>query len=146
MKKLRVVRRRDSFGLNSNGGYFRTCVVEEIILESGERLKRGCGVRGMVDSGIGSHCLICGNNIFHSDSKLDSLWFYFKTGREYWKASHRFCQDYINGIPVDHPVDRIPKSLLADLDEPDPPDWFFYYIVYDEDRFIKYLENHSHAK
>ncbi|KMP10755.1 hypothetical protein UR09_03060 [Candidatus Nitromaritima sp. SCGC AAA799-A02] len=146
MKKLRVIRNKSFESPRYERGQLQVCVIENKKLETGERLRRGCGFRGMVDCSVGRHCLYCGNIIYYPDSNLGSLWFHFKTGREYWKASHRHTQDFINGIPVDAPVERIPRSLLSDLDEPAPPDWFFYYVVYDEDRFLKYLESRAHAR
>ena len=146
VKKLRVVYQTGSRIPQKKSGRLRLCVVKIKQLETGEQIRRGCGFRGMVDCGVGWHCLYCGNIVYLPESSLGSLWFHFKTGREYWTATHQYAQDYVNGIPVDSPVDIIPRSLLADLDEPLPPDWFFCYVVYDEDQFMKYLETRVNAR
>lgn len=120
---------------------FRPCEIEFTVLESGETVKRGCGSRGLVRFEAGWRCFYCGNYIYHPRLQLAVLWRHFKTAREFWRATHINGQNYINGIPVSGNVESLPAYLLADLLEVEPPEWFGFYLLYEEAEFARYLEN-----
>ncbi len=144
MRKLRVTRpgtRRDRCARP----VWDWCRVTVRRIETGERIKRGCGRRGLVPDGAGWRCFYCGNYRYRDDPTLSDLWFHFRTAREYWRAIRRGDRCFINGVPVAGPPDPLPPALLADLAEPDPPDWFLYYMVFDEEQFNRYLEAKGHA-
>lgn len=116
------------------------CVVVTRTLEAGDTVKRGCGNRGMVFCDVGWRCLYCGNLVYCPDTSLNSLWFHFKVGREYWRIMNRESVNYLNGIPVHGEIDPLPRFLRADLEEKQPPKWFPYFLIYDEYQFKHYLE------
>jgi len=123
----------------------KLCLPVSHVLETGETLRRGCGKNGLHETDIGWHCFYCGNYLYRSEPSLKALWFHFRVGREYWRA--RFFRDrvFINGVPVSGLPDCLPRSLVCDLLEPNPPHWFSYFIFYDGPQFQKYLENYKHA-
>jgi hypothetical protein len=99
----------------------------ETVLDSGERLKRGCGNVGLVETVSGRRCLYCGNFIYGTESTPEDLWFHFKTGREYRRAATLAGVDFINGVPVIGTAEDLPGACLADLQEILPPPWFSSY-------------------
>ncbi|MFQ5674206.1 MAG: hypothetical protein ACE5G9_14085 [Nitrospinales bacterium] len=141
MKKLLVTRRRGKSSRTAGWAGLRQCKTTFVTLDSGETLKRGCGGRGLVAFEAGWRCLYCGNYIYHARLSVDTLWFHYKLTREYWRATHRGGQEYINGIPVDGCAETLPRFLAADLREVRPPRWFRFYIVCDAEEFACYLAN-----
>ncbi|PIQ95975.1 MAG: hypothetical protein COV67_12005 [Nitrospinae bacterium CG11_big_fil_rev_8_21_14_0_20_56_8] len=136
-----VVRR---YGPNCKGSAEKTrlrqCPVRYRRIESGEVLKHGCGLWGLAPHGIGWRCLYCGNYEYEEKSTLDSLWFHFKVGREYWRPAFFGGREFVNGVPVSPPADSLPGSLARDLQENRPPRWFPLYICCEEEQFQRYLE------
>ncbi len=135
MKKLRVRK------LNQRRSrVFNRCPIVNRVMETGERLTRGCGGLSMVTDEIGGHCLYCGNFYYKKQASLEVLWFHFKISREYWSVRRGPEQEYINGFPVDGIADSLPGILKSDLDEAHPPEWFSYFMNSDEEQFKKYLQ------
>lgn len=130
---------RGMSGLAGRSGFGR-CRIVNLRLETGEMLKRGCGLCGLEAVETGWHCFYCGNHIYRSGLPLDALWSHFKTGREYWRAIHVGGRDFINGVPMTG--EDLPRRLLADLKEIRPPRWFAYYLIYDEQEFMRYMQLH----
>lgn len=124
---------------------FLPCRIQYITLETGEKIKRGCGQNGLLQTDVGWRCFYCGNYVYRSESSLEALWFHFKTAREYWRVTSRGGREFVNGIPVSGSPDPLPHRLLADLEETRPPKWFPYYMVYDEDQFLHYLNRQDAA-
>jgi len=122
-----------------NSGNLGLCPIVFHPLETGEKIKRGCGRRGLIPTEVGWKCFYCGNYIYRDETTLIQLWFHFRLAREYWRASSRGDQEFINGMPVAGKADPLPRILLADLDDPRPPKWFPYYVVNDEKQFEEYL-------
>lgn len=137
------IRRVAGGGKNDASGL---CPVVWIKLETGEKLKRGCGNRGMVPCDIGWRCLYCGNLRYEPQVPVRSLWFHFKIAREYWRIMHCDSVSYVNGVPVHGEVDPIPRFLRADLEERHPPKWFPYFLIYDERQFKHYLEANRYGR
>jgi len=126
--------------VRSGSGRLRMCEVRILSLENGETVKRGCGRMGLMSGEVGWSCFYCGNYVYHADPTLSALWFHFKVGREYWRAMSQGGNNFINGVPVSGFPDSLPRRLWADLADTQPPKWFPYYMVYDEDQFQTYLE------
>ncbi|MFQ5451792.1 MAG: hypothetical protein ACE5E9_14295 [Nitrospinaceae bacterium] len=116
------------------------CTIRFITLDTGETVKRGCGSSGLIPSDVGWRCFYCGNYVYRPDASLQSLWFHFKTGREFWRVMNRNDRNFVNGVAVSGAPDPLPRFLLADLVEARPPRWFYYYMVLDENQFQRYLE------
>ncbi len=140
MIRINIKKKRKSREAKSPSFGRGRCKIVLNTLETGETVKRGCGSVGLVPCDVGWRCLYCGNFLYHSDANLSALWFHFKIAREYWRPMNLQNVDFINGIPVTGPVDSLPRFLLGDLDETQPPKWFPYYILYDEKQFQEYLE------
>ena len=138
--RIKLTKQREETGLRTTPGRLSECEVRIIFLENGETVKRGCGRNGLIPTDVGWHCFYCGNYIYQSDPSLAALWFHFKIAREYWRAMSREDQNFINGVPVSGFADFLPRRLLADLAETNPPKWFRYYLTFDEEQFQKYLE------
>jgi len=115
------------------------CHVVNRVMETGEKLKRGCGGLSMIADEVGGHCLYCGNFYYRKKIPLEVLWFHFKISREYWSVRRGPELEYINGFPVDGTADPLPNKLRTDLDEILPPEWFAYFMSSDEEQFNKYL-------
>jgi hypothetical protein len=122
-----------------NSGSLGLCRQVFHLMETGEKIKRGCGRRGLMPTEVGWKCFYCGNYIYRTSTTLIQLWFHFRLAREYWRASSRGDQEFVNGVPVAGNADPLPGRLLADLDNPRPPRWFRYYILYDEKQFQDYM-------
>lgn len=140
MKKLAIRRTREN---GSKGNYSQDlhwCKIVFKTLETGETIKRGCGNRGLVRFEAGRKCFYCGNYVYYPNLKLETLWFHFKLGREYWRAINIDGRDFVNGIPVSGRAEPLPRYLLADLLEVRPPRWFPFYLLYEEEEFTRYLE------
>ncbi|MFQ5443123.1 MAG: hypothetical protein ACE5EK_00775 [Nitrospinales bacterium] len=120
----------------------RICKDTAITLESGETIRKGCGQRGMMPFEVGWRCFYCGNYFYNSKITLEDLWLHFKILREYRAAMTIDGRDYINGIPVSGQAEDLPATLLADLVEVKPPNWFYYYVKCDEQEFEHYLKNY----
>ena len=130
---------RKAKGADTEGrSRFGRCRIVNLRLETGENLKRGCGLSGLDEVETGWRCFYCGNHIYRSGLPLDALWSHFKTGREYWRLAHVGGRDFVNGVPVTG--DDLPPWLLVDLKEIRPPQWFAYYLIYDERDFKLYLQ------
>lgn len=137
MKRIRIRQGKNGAG-SDDRERLAQCPVINQRLETGEMIKRGCGLRGLEARETGWRCFYCGNFIFHGGLDLSELWLHFKVGREYWRMIYIDGMDYINGIPF---VGRdLPGRLLADLREVKPPRWFAYYLIYDEQDFKRYVE------
>lgn len=117
------------------------CRVHIVTLASGETLKRGCGRRGLMEFGAGWRCFYCGNYLYKTGPTLRSLWFHFRLARDYWRIKNFQGHDFVNGIPVTGAAEPLPHTLLKDLVEPDPPEWFEHYLSANEEEFKKYLGN-----
>ena len=122
MNELNKLGRADS-------GKLQLCQTMFHLLETGEKIKRGCGRRGLMPTEVGWQCFYCGNYIYRTGSNLLQLWFHFRLAREYWRARSRGDQEYINGVPVAGRADSLPSCLLGDLDNLHPPRWFPYFIL-----------------
>lgn len=136
MKKIRII--QDKNGASSNDKGFSQCPIVNQRLDTGEIIKRGCGLRGLAPCPAGWHCFYCGNYIFRVGLQLSVLWMHFKTGREYWRSIYIGGINYVNGIPSTSK--DLPMRLLADIREVNPPRWFAYYLIYDEPDFKRYVE------
>jgi hypothetical protein len=124
---------------------FKFCLPASFELETGEILARGCGKYGLYETDVGLHCFYCGNYLYLQEPSLNAMWFHFRLGREYWRAMYSRDNIFINGVPVTGLVDCLPRCLVSDLVEPNPPPWFPYFIVYDGPQFKRYLEKYKHA-
>lgn len=140
MKKLTIRRTCENGSKGSYSQGLRWCKIVVMTLETGETIKRGCGNRGLVGFEAGRKCFYCGNYVYHPNLKLETLWFHFKLAREYWRAVDIDGRDFVNGIPVPGRAEPLPHYLLADLVEVQPPRWFPFYLLYEEEEFIRYLE------
>lgn len=118
----------------------RRCPVQWIVLQTGERLKRGCGRWGLMPFEAGWHCFYCGRYIYHRGPSLDSLWFHFRLAREYWRIQRANGRDFVNGMPVAGVADPLPRRLQADLSDPRPPPWFSVFIQAEDQEFQHYLQ------
>ncbi len=134
--KLRAVRRRPQ-----KWEPWKTCRVEQVILQSGERLKRGCGKAGLFRFDGGWRCFYCGRYLYETRATLAAMWFHFRLARDYWRIQCANGRDYINGVPVPGMPDPLPQSLQGDLLDPDPPAWFSVFVEVDEEGFKRYLKN-----
>lgn len=143
MSQIKLTRQKQDPRLHSEAETWHRCPVRTISLDSGETVKRGCGQIGLMSTDIGWHCFYCGNYIYQTHSSLDALWFHFKIAREYWRAMSREGTNFINGVPVSGFPDFLPRLLLADLAETQPPKWFRYYLILDDEQFQKYLDKKS---
>lgn len=137
--RIKVTRNRNGVDTESRSRFGR-CRIVNLRLETGETLKRGCGLSGLEEVETGWRCFYCGNHIYRSGLRLEALWSHFKIGREYWRPVHVEGRDFVNGIPVTG--EDLPRRLLADLKEIRPPRWFAYYLIYDEQEFTRYLQLH----
>jgi len=144
LKKIRISRAYESTKSPMKGN-FRVCSPVSFVLETGEALQRGCGRKGLYETDVGWHCFYCGNYLYRQEPSLKAMWFHFRVGREYWRAMFSRDNVFINGVPVSGLPDCLPRSLLSDLLEPNPPPWFSYFIFYDGPQFKKYLENYKYA-
>ncbi len=115
------------------------CRVHIVTLASGETLKRGCGRRGLVEFGAGWRCFYCGNYLYKENPPLRALWFHFRLARDYWRVKNFQGRDFVNGIPVTGAGEPLPHSLLKDLAEPEPPEWFEPYLSFNEEEFQTYI-------
>ncbi len=115
------------------------------ILESGEEIYRGCGMPGLYRTDVGWRCFYCGNYLYEKRPSLEALWFHFWVGRDYWRILVSQEKVYINGVPISGHPDALPRRLLSDLLEPDPPKWFPYFICYGRTEFNKYLEKYCNV-
>ncbi len=121
-------------------GPWLRCRPKSIVLENGEKLKRGCGRVGLIPDAVGWKCFYCGNFVYQKQIPLDVLWFHFKTAREYWRVMSRQDKNFVNGVPVAGPADALPSALKRDLMEVHPPQWFLYFVLQDESEFQHYLQ------
>ncbi len=144
MEKIRITRSSPDHNVCIGKG-LKLCLPVTFVLESGETLQRGCGSNGLHKTEVGWHCFYCGNYLYLRKPSIQSLWFHFKVGREYWRTMLSRDRVFINGLPVTGLPDSLPRSLMSDLLEPAPPAWFSYFIFYDGSQFIKYLENYKYA-
>ncbi len=119
---------------------WKSCRVEEMVLQTGERIKRGCGRQGLFPFDGGWRCFYCGRYLYETGSTLTELWFHFRLAREYWKIQCANGRDYINGVPVPGMPDPLPQSLQGDLADPEPPAWFAVFVEVDEEGFKRYLK------
>lgn len=132
-----------SFGKKAKGTKnLKECQQKVFCLENGEKIQRGCGLRGLYKTDVGWRCLYCGNYIYENESRLEALWLHFRVGREYWRVSVSQDRVYINGIPVSGLPDSLPRKLVSDLADPRPPKWFPYFVCYEGRQFQKYLEKY----
>ena len=92
-----------------------------------------------MEFGAGWRCFYCGNYLYKAGLPLQSLWFHFRMGREYWRIKNAQGLDFINGIPVTGEGDSLPHVLLKDLGELEPPEWFERYLASTEEEFQKYI-------
>lgn len=137
MKRIRIRQGKNEAGSDARERLAQCPVIKQR-LETGEIIKRGCGLRGLEPREAGWRCFYCGNYVYRGGLELDALWLHFKTGREYWRLIYMDGMDYINGMPF---LGRdLPVRLLADLREIHPPRWFAYYLIYDEPDFKRYVE------
>lgn len=139
MKKLVITRHLENDSRKALHTGFRRCKTAFVVLESGEILKRGCGGLGVVRFEAGWKCLYCGNYSYGCSLTLETLWTHFKIAREYWRAMTLNGREYINGMPVAGYAESLPRFLLADLLELQPPYWFRFYVSYGEGEFADYL-------
>lgn len=144
MRKIRISRSVVGDATSPNRS-FELCAPVSFVLETGETLRRGCDRHGLYETDVGWHCLYCGNYLYRSEPTLAAMWFHFRVGREYWKAMFSRDKIFINGVPVTGLPDSLPRRLVADLLEPNPPAWFSYFIFYDGPQFKKYLENYKYG-
>ena len=144
MAKIRISR---SFSVGKSPGKRRlkVCLPASFKLETGETIERGCGKNGLYETDVGWQCIYCGNYLYRPKISLKAMWFHFRVGREYWRVMFSRDNFFINGVPVSGSPDCLPKSLLADLAEPNPPPWFSYFIYYDGPQFEKYLEKYKYV-
>lgn len=145
MKKFIVRRPGPSHAKSRRKTSRRKCKRFIITLETGEKIKRGCGQFGLIPNEAGWRCFYCGNFIYEKKLSLESAWFHFKIAREYWRPSIVEGRGYINGIPVAGSPDPLPRRLLGDLVETRPPRWFPYFMLYNEEQFNRYLETYPHG-
>ncbi len=139
-KQLKISRVSAPDSGNKSAIALRRCPILFHPMESGEKIKRGCGHMGM-RSGHGAwRCFYCGHYIYRNEQDLSSLWFHFKLGREFWRGITLGGRDYVNGVPVVGQAEELPAVLLGDLKEVRPPRWFAAYMVLDDPRFKKYVE------
>lgn len=139
MNKIKVGKAREGTDVKEKSSRWLECRVRVISLESGETVKRGCGRKGLIATDVGWHCFYCGNYIYQPEPSLDALWFHFRIAREYWRTMSRGEKNFINGILVSGAPDFLPRRLLSDLAETNPPKWFRYYLTFDEEQFETYL-------
>ena len=144
MKKIRVLR-VFSGEKSSTKGRLKLCSPVSFVMETGESLQRGCGKNGLYETDFGWHCFYCGNYLYREKPSLKAMWFHFRVGREYWRAMFSRDNIFINGVPVSGLADCLPRTLLCDLVEPNPPPWFSYFIFYDGPQFKKYMEKYRYA-
>ena len=143
-EKIRIS--RSSVGdKSSEKKRLKVCLPVSFELETGEILQRGCGKKKLYETDVGWHCLYCGNYLYRREPSLKAMWFHFRVGREYWRAMFSLDNVFINGVPVSGLPDCLPRRLISDRLEPNPPPWFSYFIFYDGPQFKKYLENYKHA-
>ena len=140
MGKMKVSKAGWRTAIDIETNRWQECRVRIISLESGETVKRGCGRKGMIPTDVGWHCFYCGNYIYQTKPSLKALWFHFRIAREYWRAMSRGENNFINGVLVSGLPDFLPRRLLADLSEANPPKWFLYYLTFDEEQFQTYLK------
>ena len=144
MRRLKIF--RDKNGCETKRPFgLEICQVKLRTIETGEVIKRGCGLRGLAPWDGGMRCLYCGNWIYQPEVELETLWFHFKTGRDYWRSATIGGRDYINGVPAQGQAEDLPSLLLPDLKEVRPPSWFAWYLLLDEKQFKKYLETRETA-
>jgi len=142
MGRLRIRRIENLSGERGVAVGLLACPKRVIRLETGETLKRGCGRKNLFFDEVGLKCFYCGNYVYLPQPSLGALWFHFKIGREFWKASQRAGVNFINGVPVSGMPDPLPQRLRGDLSEPKPPTWFSHFVNCEEDEFERYLEIH----
>lgn len=128
--------------LHKKEKYLKECFKKKILLESGEEISRGCGLRGLYRTQVGWRCLYCGNYLYQGKIDLEAWWFHFKIGREYWRVSVSQDKMFINGIPISGLPDSLPGRLKSDLTELRPPKWFPYFVAYEGHQFKKYFERY----
>ncbi|QPJ61475.1 MAG: hypothetical protein G3M70_06065 [Candidatus Nitronauta litoralis] len=127
------------------GARWRVCQPEQVKLQTGECLKRGCGKRGLYPFDGGWRCFYCGRYLYETGSPLRALWFHFRLAREYWRIQCANGRDFINGIPVPGVPDPLPHRLQRDLSDPEPPAWFSVFVEVDEEGFKHFLkQNYIH--
>jgi hypothetical protein len=144
VEKIRIS--RSSVGdKSSEKKRLKVCLPVSFELETGKILQRGCGKKKLYETDVGWHCLYCGNYLYRREPSLKAMWFHFRVGREYWRAMFSLDNVFINGVPVSGLPDCLPRRLISDRLEPNPPPWFSYFIFYDGPQFKKYLENYKHA-
>ena len=85
--KIKIMRNRNDGDMEGRSR-FSQCRIVNLRLETGENLKRGCGLCGLEEVETGWRCFYCGNHIYRSGLRLEALWSHFKTGREYWRLAH----------------------------------------------------------
>lgn len=134
--RLCAVRHRPDSGVK-----WKLCMVEQVVLESGERLKRGCGRPGLYRFDGGWRCFYCGRYLYERGPTLNALWFHFRLARDYWRIQCANGRDYINGVPVPGVPDPLPQVLQKDLSDPEPPAWFSVFVEMDEDGFKRYMKS-----
>lgn len=138
MGKLKIGRDREGNARRA----LRRCRILFVNLANGETVKRGCGGRGLMEFGAGWKCFYCGAYVYRPKLRMESLWFHFKMGREYWRMAFINGWEYINGVPVVAPAEHLPQDLLADLAEIQRPAWFDFYVMYEEEEFKRYLKTY----
>ncbi len=137
-RRLSAVR----YGLITRSG-LKICRPEEITLQTGERLKRGCGKQGLYRFDGGWRCFYCGRYLYESGSSLTALWFHFRLAREYWRIQSANGRDFINGVPVPGVPDPLPHCLQRDLSDPEPPAWFSVFVEVDEEGFKHFMKKNQ---
>ncbi len=146
MNSKQYFRLRVSRPAHSPAESMRRCPVTAVTLESGEILKRGCGRRGLVAFDAGWKCFYCGNVLYREAATVESMWFHFRLGREYWRAHSTAGREFINGIAVNGQAEGLPSECMRDLNEPNPPDWFYKFVEDDETPFDEILNQQDLTK
>jgi len=138
MAKLRVTGRRGSTVVSSKK--LMCCPRIVFHLDSGEVVKRGCGMRGLFPMEGGWRCFYCGHYLYDPTPQPESMWFHFRWAREFWRVQNDRGRDFVNGMPVAGRGDTLPVRLVRDLAEKDPPEWFHQFLVMEEKEFTQYLD------
>ncbi len=119
------------------------CQMTWVSLQTGERIKKGCGRMGLYPFDGGRRCFYCGRYLYEPASSLDAMWFHFRLAREYWRIQSTHGRDFINGVPVPGMPDPLPPHLQKDLSDPKPPRWFGVFVKMEEDEFKNYLNQNQ---